>query len=296
MCPNRRGPHVTKVVARLLRIRKAITVLAILSLVVFLDIAAPRVVPAEEAIKIGGVGSALGTMKMLASAYEKSHPGIRVAVMSSIGSKGALKAVPEGAIDIGLLAISVKEEELRPGLSVLEYARTPSVYVTRNNINMDGLTTEEIIRIYRGDMRRWPGGEKIRLIMRRADDTDTNIIKGISPGVADALYMALSRRGLVKALTDQDNLDLVERTPGGLGFTTLTQVMAEKRRVKILSFNGVFPGVKTLADRTYPLSKTFSMLTKRTQSEKVRRFIDFVRSKAGAGILRETGNLVIGDK
>lgn len=248
---------------------------------------------AGEVIKIGGVGSALGTMKILASAFAKSHPGTKVVVLPSIGTKGAIKAVPDGAIDIGLLGASFRKEEAPAGTTVTKYARTPFIFVTRKDIEKEGLTTEEISRIYRGDMQRWPGGQRIRVILRRPDDADNLILKGFSPGIKKGLEVLFSERGHLLAVTDQDNLDLIEKTPGALGYTTLTQVIAEKRRVRILSLNGVFPSVKTLADGSYPLSKMLSMMTKRRPSDTVIRFLNFVGSEEGARILKDNGNMVI---
>jgi phosphate transport system substrate-binding protein len=247
---------------------------------------------AGEVIKIGGVGGALGTMKLLGQAFERSHPGIKVIVLPSIGSKGALRAVPEGAIDIGLTGRPLNDEELRRPLSVVEYARTPFIFVTRTGIKADGLTYEELIRIYRGEMQKWPKGERIRIVLHPAGDP----VKSLSPEVKRAIGVALTWQGIEHAITDQENLELIEKTPGALGYTTLTQVIAEKRPVKILSLNGVVPGVKTLAEGSYPVSKSLFMVTKQEPDEKVRKFIQFVLSEEGAGILRETGNVVVRNK
>lgn len=247
---------------------------------------------AQEVIKIGGVGSALGTMKLLADAFEKKHPGIRIEVLTALGSKGAIRAVPEGGVDIGLIGTTLTAEEARTGMIMIEYARTPFVFVTRKEIRQSGLTSREIVKIYRGEKQTWSGGERIRLVLHPAQDPDSLIVKGISPEVEQALDVALSKKGIPFALTDQENLDIIEKTPGALGYTTLTQVISENRQVQVLSLNGVAPGADTLADGSYPLHKTLSMLTLRVQSEKVRKFIRFVISEEGARILGRTGNLV----
>ena len=81
----------------------------------------PGAVAAENVLKIGGTGSALGTMKLLAEAYEKSHPGIRVQILPSLSSTGGIKAAVEGAIDIGLSGRPLKEEERGKGAIQREY-------------------------------------------------------------------------------------------------------------------------------------------------------------------------------
>jgi len=247
---------------------------------------------AEEVLKIGGTGTALGSMQLLVKAFEKSYPGINVMViLPSIGSGGAIKAASKGAIDIGLSARPLKDEERKLGLSAIEYAKTPFVLVVRKDVNISGLSTDEIIKIYRGEKETWPGGERIRLVLRPATDTDTILVKKISSEMSNAVDMAYSRQGMTIALTDQDCVDIIEKTPGGLGFTTLTQIVSEKRPLKILSFNGVTPSTKTLANGSYPLFKSLYMVTKIEPSVLVQRFIDFVRSLGGRKILEESGNV-----
>jgi phosphate transport system substrate-binding protein len=247
---------------------------------------------AEEVLKIGGTGTALGSMQLLIKAFEKSYPGIKVMmILPSIGSEGAIRAVSKGAIDIGLSARPIKDEERKLGLSAIEYARTPFILATKKDVNISGLSTDEIIKIYRGEKETWPGGERIRLVLRLATDTDSLLVKKISPEMSNALDATLSRQGMTIALTDQDCVDIIEKTPGGLGFTTLTQIVSEKRPLKILSFNGATPSTKTLANGSYPLFKSLYMVTKTEPSVLVQKFIDFVRSPGGRKILEESGNV-----
>jgi phosphate transport system substrate-binding protein len=247
---------------------------------------------AEEVLKIGGTGTALGSMQLLVKAFEKSYPSINVMViLPSIGSGGAIKAASKGAIDIGLSARPIKDEERKLGLSAIEYAKTPFILVVRKDVNISGLSTDEIIKIYRGEKETWPGGERIRLVLRQATDADTILVKKISSEMSDAVDMAYSRQGMMMALTDQDCVDIIEKTPGGLGFSTLTQIVSEKRPLKVLSFNGVTPSTKTLANGSYPLFKSLYMVTKIEPSVPVQKFIDFVRSLGGRKILEESGNV-----
>ncbi len=246
---------------------------------------------AEETIKLGGTGTAIGAMKLIVAVFEKENPGIAVAIMPSMGSSGGIQAVSKGALDIGLISRPLQGGELTQGLSQVEYAKTPFILITQKNGSLSGLSSEDMIKIFRGEMRTWPNGEQIRLVRRPASDTDTAIAKSISPAMSMAVDAALSREGMLMALTDQENVDLIEKIPGALGFSTLGQVFAEKRNVKILSLNGVTPSTKTLTNGSYPLFKPLYMATKAGPLSPVHRFINFMRSAECRRILQETGNV-----
>jgi phosphate transport system substrate-binding protein len=248
---------------------------------------------AGEEIKIGGAGSALGSMKMLGAAFEKKHPGVKVVVLPSLGSIGGIKAVSKGSLDIGITGRPLNDEENRLGLSVIEYAKTPIVFATIKNISVSDISTGELVKIYKGDKQTWPNGERIRLILRQPAESNAIIVKNISPEISKAMDIALSRTWRVVALTDQETADMIEKTPGAFGFCTLTQIVSEKRDLKILSYNGQPPMVKNRVNGSYPIFKSHSMIIKKETSSAVKRFIEFARSSEGERILQESGNSII---
>lgn len=114
--------------------------------------------------------------------------------------------------------------------------------------------------------------------------------------MSEAVKTALSRRGMIMAMTNHESDNLVETIAGSLGVSTLSQIISEKRSSKILSFNRIKPSVRTLADGTYPLVKPFYMVTPSMISAPVQSFIDFVRSPTGRQILLENGHWVPEEK
>ena len=249
---------------------------------------------AEEVLKIGGTGYALGSMELVAKGFEKANQNVKVMVIfPSLGSGGGIKAVAKGVIDIGLSSRSLREEELKLGLSSIKTSKAPLVFVTRKDVPISGLSTGEITKIYRRETATWPDGTRIRLVLRSKAEIDILLVKKISPEMSHAVDTALTREGMLVAMTDQDCLDLLAKTPGGLALSTLTQLVTEKRPLKILSYNGVTPSIETLADGSYPLFRELYLMTKKEPSGLVRKFIDFVRSSPGRKILEEAGNLVI---
>ena len=247
---------------------------------------------AEELIKIGGMGSGLGVMKILGEAYENKRPGSKVQVLPSLGSAGGIKGVAKGALDIGLSARPFKGEEKSYGLSAVEYAKTPLVIVTRKDTMVSELNTEDLVKIYDGRVLTWADGKRIRLVLRPEEDIDTLIIKELSPEMKKALETAMSRIGMLTAITDQDATNTIKKTPGALGFCTLAQVITEKLPLKILPLNGISPTAGTLSYGSYKLKKTLFLVTRPDASVKVGDFLDFVRSPVGTKILEKSGYIV----
>jgi phosphate transport system substrate-binding protein len=246
----------------------------------------------RETIRISGTGGAIGTMRILGAEFRKSNPGIRIDILSGMGSSGGVKAVLAGRLDIGLCARPLKDEERAQGAVETKYARTPYVFGVNPTLKMTGLTLEEVARIYSGE-RDWENNKRIRLILRPLHDSDTPVLKGMSPGMSAAIDVAVGREGMIFAMTDQEAADVLESVPGAFGGTTLSLFLSEKRKFRLISLNGVMPGLRTMANRSYPYSKTFFMITGKNPPDPVRRFIDFVRSPAGAAILAKNGQAAL---
>jgi phosphate transport system substrate-binding protein len=247
--------------------------------------------PAAAAdIKIGGTGNALGTMRLLADAYTRQHPDTKVVVLPSLGTSGAIKAVPKGAIDVGLSSRPLTEEESASGAMAIEYARSPLVFAVSSKTKVTGLTLEQVADIYTGKLSSWPDGNQIRPVLRQPGDDNTRQIRQISPAIDKALSMAEQRPGMPFATNDQETAEKLETIPGALGVTTLCLIRSEERGLRALTLDGVEPTAANGAAGRYPHVKRFFYITRTEASADVKRFIAFVNSPAGRDILARTGH------
>jgi phosphate transport system substrate-binding protein len=248
----------------------------------------------QEVITIGGTGSAVGFSKALAQAFEKSNPQIKIEVMPSIGSTGAIKAVARKALDIAISGRSLKSEE-GPDLKQVKFAETPFVFVGGKKVNTKDITPNEVLGIYKGTLNFWPDGIRIRLILRPDTDIQTITLKKISPEMSKAVDLAHRREGILQAATDQENADIMAVTEGGFGTSGLTQIITEKRPLKVFSYNGVAPTVENLKKGSYPFSISYYFIVSKNESPEARKFIEFARGPEGALILEKSGCLSIRD-
>lgn len=250
-----------------------------------------RVGHAEE-IKIGGTGGALATMQLLADAYTGKHPDARFRVLPSLGSGGGIKAVLGSSIQLAVSARALKDNEIAQGARQVEIGRTPFVFVTSVANPVAGLSLPELVDIYAGKTEQWPDGKRIRLVLRPVGDSDSDMVKAISPAMREAKIAAEQRKGMPFAVTDQDAADILEKIPGALGPSTLAQMLTENRRLKALRIDGIEPSAKSLDSARYPWYKTMYLVTSAQATPEVNKFVAFVQSEAGRRVLSQNGYAV----
>ena len=243
-----------------------------------------------EEIKVGGTGNALGTIRLLGEAFSKKYPAIKVTVLVSLGSSGALKAVPRGAIDIGLSSRAVSADERSAGIVSGEYARSLTVLAVPRKARINAITREQLADIYSGKLTQWPDGTTIRPVLRQPGDDNTKQLKSLSPQIESALIGAEQRQGLAFAVTDQEAADKIESIPGALGVSTLALIASEERALTPLTLDNIEPTIKNGVSGAYPLIKHFHWVTRTTPSAAVQKFIAFVGSADGQAILAQTGH------
>ncbi len=249
-----------------------------------------------EDLKIGGSGGTLGAMKLLADVYQQSHPDAHISVAPSLGSSGGIKAVLAGALGLGLSSRPLKDSEQAQGAVATAYARTPFVIATARDTSSSDISFAQLAEIYAGKTVAWPGGIPLRLVLRPAGESDNDILKSMSPQMDQAVSQALARKGMISATTDQDCADALEKITGAIGTTTLGLLLAEQRKLRALSLNGVEPSSKTIASGAYPYYKTLLLVSGANPSPLAREFMAFVRSPAGRAILVQNGHWVPNDQ
>lgn len=245
-----------------------------------------------DEIKIGGTGNALGTMRLMGAAFSKAYPDIRVTILGSLGSSGAIKAVPKGAVDIGVASRTLTDEERKEGLVSTEYARTPTVFAVSTKSGVTGVTRDQIADIYAGKLVKWSDGTSIRPILRQPGDDNTKQVRGLSTAIDQALTLAEQRPGLPFAVIDQEAAEKMESIPGGIGVTTLALIKSEGRTLKALALDTVDATPQNGASGAYPLIKHFYFVTKGVQTPAVQKFMGFVKTAAGRDLLANNGHWI----
>lgn len=239
---------------------------------------------ASEKIKFGGTGSGLELMRKLGSLYVTQHPGIEIAVIPSLGSSGGIKALQVGALDLAISARPVKPEE--KGLKSLLLCRTPLAFVVNSASAASAIRTDDLVQLYGTTAYTWPDGGRARVILRPEAEIDTKMLRSISPLVDLAVSQAKTRSGINMAATDQDNVKMLEATPGGFGMVALAMLTTAQTRLKILTFNGVEPSLRNLEQGRYPLVREYYLVTRNPANKTVNEIVSLAGSASGASLFK----------
>lgn len=239
-----------------------------------------------ETVRISGVGLSAPLMQRLADAYRLQQPGDDVSVvLPPLGSDGAMRALSAGSLELAIIARPLKPEEVPNYGRVRELGRVALGFATRDGQRAATLTARDIAAIYAGDMTHWDNGQPLRLIMRAERESDTRIVRTLSPEVNTAMEAALKRRGLVFAENDLEMARLLENTPGSFGPITVGLARLLGTSVRFLSLNGVLPTAKSVADGRYPLSKPLFVIEPLAPTAASQRFVAFLTSAAAFSVL-----------
>ncbi|MFA5040893.1 MAG: substrate-binding domain-containing protein [Bdellovibrionales bacterium] len=271
-------------ISRTLSILVAVTALVSLS---------PSICQAQpKQFVAAGSGVNLEITRILANAFMKDHEGVSISVPGSIGTKGAISAVADKAVMIGLISRPLKENEQRPLYTVTPYGKTPVVIGVNPSVPENGITSKELTEIYGGKKLTWSNGHDIVVQMREAYDSGFQIVEAAVPGFAAACDEARKTEKWTTYFTDQDANEAIAKFADSIGVSDLGMILSERRAIKPLSFDGVEPTVANISDGTYKLSRTLYFLTRADNlSEDAKAFMAFVRSDKGQAILNKHGYL-----
>lgn len=106
-------------------------------------------------IVIGGSSSVAPVMEKLIEAYATWNPMVELELQTSDSSTG-MSATAEGTLDIGMASRDLKDSEKESGLTSMAIALDGiAVIVNKENVAAMNLTTEQIRKIYTGEITNW---------------------------------------------------------------------------------------------------------------------------------------------
>ncbi len=240
---------------------------------------------ARETLTIGGVGSLAPLVKLLIADYVSKHPDADVRLLHPpLGSTGGLRALAVGHLDVVLLG-----RELRAGESgeLHPWVKTPLVLVSAGG-KTQGLSRKELAEIFAGSRSVWDDGKPIRLVLRGAHESETRMLRSMSPDISVAVEEALRRNAGPVAENDLEAVSMMASIPGSLGSTSLGLITLEGlegKKLQCVAIDGQTPEGGKLAN--YPWFREYYLVTMTKPTQATRAFLDYLQSPVALAMARK---------
>jgi len=252
----------------------------------------PNVAEASDALRVGGTGSGVGGMRLVAEALARQPGAPAVEVLPAFGSAGGIAALIEGRLDIAVTnRLPNAAESARAGFKVQEYARTPFVMAVHRNLGLQALTGAQFAALYAEGAAVYPNGQRARPVLRLPEEIDSRLVAALVPAAGLPHEAAQARKGMLRAATDAEAAELVEKVPGAFAASTLAQIESERRPFVALAIDGRVPTAAALASGQYPHFKPLYLIVRANADVRAQRFVDFLLSDAGQAVLAAHGHL-----
>jgi len=189
--------------------------------------------PPTEALRVAGSGTNLPLARWMAGVYERRHSEA-IAVAASIGTSGAVAALRDGAIDVGLASRPLKPEEREAGIVAVPWVRVEHGVVVHQDSPVTETTLADLVALVRGDPVRWPGASPPLVVLREPGDSGNRVLSAQLPALGRAIDVALAAARWPVRYTDGDMATALQELPGALGFLDAGTTRVEHLPLRLL--------------------------------------------------------------
>ncbi|EAV41128.1 hypothetical protein SIAM614_01926 [Stappia aggregata IAM 12614] len=221
--------------------------------------------------------------------FTEKYPDINLEIPPSIGSGGGIAAVSSGTERLGRVARALKDSEVEYGLVYLPIAKIPSAIFTHPSTGVEAVTSDELVRLYTGEITNWSelGGADLRVRLVRREDADSTlqVLRATMLGWTDLEFSPRSKT----ALTTQDSISSAREVEGAIAFGPYSKPLEDG--LTVLKIDGHHP-----TDPEYPSSVTLALIYKEgTLDEDMKAFIDYAQSGQAHTLISNYGGVPIGN-
>jgi phosphate transport system substrate-binding protein len=254
----------------------------------------PRIEPQSSILRVAGSGAMTPLASLLGAAWA-SHAGApSVVVEPSVGSTGGVYAAADGAVDLGLVARPLKEQERKLGLTLVPVARDAVVLAAHPSVAVDGVTSEELVALFSGTRTTFTDGSPVTVFLRDRDDSAHAALEQLVPGL-QAAREASYQTNRFRVLSHDDAMGgALAMTPGAIGVYGLGALVASRLPLKALMLDGVKPSLATLESGGWRASRALGFVVRADRLERARAFLSFVAGPEGTALARANGYLPVG--
>jgi phosphate transport system substrate-binding protein len=216
----------------------------------------------------------------IAERFQAAHPGVRIDVQA-VGSARGVGDAQQGLADIGLVARPLHPDE--SGLHSVLLARDPIALVVPSSNPVPSLTEAQVVGIFTRSTANWKqvGG----------NDAPITVISQPDARSLAQVFLAFWKlkpgqvRPDIVAPDNQEVLALLGRKADAIGYVSVGVATSSGLPVRLLPCNGIEPTPANIAGGSYPLIRSFLLVTRDRPEGLGQEFIDFARSAAVRDLL-----------
>lgn len=191
---------------------------------------------------------------------------------------------------MGRVSQPLKEEERAYGLRYLVFARDAVIFAVGARVEIQSLTTNQIIDIFSGKITNWQdvGGNSgiIRVLTREPGDSSLLVIQQHLQ-TFQRLTLTPDRK---IAYRDSAMMDMLEKYKNAIGFITNSSLGGLETLIKPVALDHIMPTPANLQAGKYKLVCDYALVFKEKRlNETARKFLDFIFSEAGKAIMVKNG-------
>jgi phosphate transport system substrate-binding protein len=254
----------------------------------------------KNSIQAKGSDTMVNLAQAWAEKYMQENPGDFVAVTGG-GSGTGLSSLISGACNIAMSSRNIKEKEIalakQKGINPneIKVALDGLAVVVNPNNPVSKLTTDQLAAIFTGKITNWKelGGEDRKIvILSREVNSGTHVYfkehvlrKGDTKGKEEFAPSALLLP------SSQAIADEVAGNASAIGYYGMGYISNKQKPIMVAkneTSDYIAPTIENVINGTYPISRPLFIYTNGQPQGLVKKFVDFVLSKEGQGIVLAT--------
>jgi phosphate transport system substrate-binding protein len=243
-------------------------------------------------LEVAGSGSNLPLTRRLLEAWS-AQTGQRFVLHPSIGSTGAVHAVRDGAVHVGLLSrpLNAGERSIAASLEQRTYAWSVVVLAAHPSVVDRSIRAEDLCALLHGEASMWSDGSPRVFLSRERGDSSHRVVALQIPCFREAERGAQDAARFRVLYTDVELRFALLSTPGAVGLTDLGATSIDQLPLVPLALDGVAPTLEHAASGRYSLVKPLIALMKRDAGARAASFVEFATGEQGRAIIEASGFL-----
>ena len=239
--------------------------------------------PLAGKLLITGSSTMAPMVEELSKRFRTRHPGVAVTVEAGGSGRGVADAL-EGKADIGMASRELNPKE--KALFAIPMARDGVAFAVHRDNPIGGLARTQLLAVFTGKTAEWKalGGRAARIeaVTRTSGHSSLELVSryfGIAPEAIKAAHVVGDNAEVVRLIAANRNAIAFVSTGA------VDEAVQKGLPLKPLALDGIAPGIDSVRDGSWPLSRPLNLLTRRVPAGAAKAFIEFALSPAAREVI-----------